>query len=301
VVFAEVFGPPLRVGRFGPGASEEDKRTLLRALRNVAQDCAAMIPAGMEMEFIESRSGNAGHELFEKMADWFDKQTSKAVLGQVGTTDAIAGGHAVGKVHREVEQDIERADAKGLENTINRDLVRPLIDLNMGPQKQYPLLKIIIEDPQDAIQLANAVGAMVDRGLKVKQIEIRQKLGLSDPGPDDELLTPPAQGDGRENPAAGGGGATAGRLSVHAAGADNSTDAIDALIGQQLAGWQPKVKPLLQPVMDLLGQCSSYEEFLAKLPGVLKDMDPSLLTDALAKSLFGARMTGEGGGDISGS
>ncbi|MHA1572167.1 MAG: phage portal protein family protein, partial [Alphaproteobacteria bacterium] len=36
--FAEGYGMPIRVGRYGPNATEDDKRTLLRALRQIAAD-----------------------------------------------------------------------------------------------------------------------------------------------------------------------------------------------------------------------------------------------------------------------
>jgi phage gp29-like protein len=297
VIFAETYGHPLRVGRYGPGATVEDKKALLTALRNIAQDCAAMIPQSMGLEFVESKMGTAGHELFEKMADWFDKQTSKAVLGQVGTTDAIAGGHAVGRVHKQVEEDIERADAKALEATLNRDLVKPIVDLNMGPRPRYPLLKIVVEDAQDAIQLANAVGAMVDRGLQVSQADMRQRLGLAEPKPGDPVLVPATSGGGDLAPAP----APNTGLSAHGAAAGNAAadnDSIDTLINEQLADWKPLVQPLLQPVERLLGECSSYEEFLKRLPGVVPKMDAKALTEALARCAFAARLAGETEADI---
>jgi phage gp29-like protein len=44
VTFAEVFGQPLRVGKYGAGATEQDKETLLQAVANIGTDAAAIIP-----------------------------------------------------------------------------------------------------------------------------------------------------------------------------------------------------------------------------------------------------------------
>ena len=97
VTFTEAFGHPLRVGKYGLGASKEDKAKLLDAVRNIAQDAAAIIPEGTLIEFIEAKiTGNIA--LFEGLAKYIDQQISKAVLGNTGTTDAIAGGHAVGRI-----------------------------------------------------------------------------------------------------------------------------------------------------------------------------------------------------------
>ncbi|NNC27616.1 DUF935 family protein, partial [Salinisphaera sp. USBA-960] len=48
--FAEVYGVPWRIGKYHENASDSDKRTLLRAVRSLASDAAAIMPAGMEIE-----------------------------------------------------------------------------------------------------------------------------------------------------------------------------------------------------------------------------------------------------------
>jgi phage gp29-like protein len=302
VVFAEAYGHPLRVGKYGLGSSAEDRAALLKALRNIASDAAAMIPASMEIEFVEAKmSGNV--ELFERMADWFDRQVSKAVLGNTGTTDAIAGGHAVGKVHKQVEEDIERSDAKSLEATLNRDLVRAIVDLNLGPQAAYPLLRIVVEDQEDMVQFANAIGPMIDRGLAVDQDEVRKRLGISEPGPNAKLMLALRSGGGGVDkvapdpatPVPVSGAKTAVNTSSTAV---QQTDAIDALVASQMADWQPMVSPMVQPILDIAAECSTPEEFLGRLPEVLNKMDMSKLTDALARSMFAARLGGYTGADL---
>ncbi|MFZ5427111.1 MAG: DUF935 domain-containing protein, partial [Thermodesulfobacteriota bacterium] len=112
VQLAEVYGMPMRIGKYGAGASEKDKAALLRAVRNIASDAAAIIPQSMMLDFAEAKiSGNI--TLHEGLARWVDQQFSKAVLGQTGTTDA---GPRVGTAdaHEHVRQDIEEADARQL-------------------------------------------------------------------------------------------------------------------------------------------------------------------------------------------
>ena len=52
--FCEVFGLPLRVGRYPPNSTKEDIRALLRALANLGSDGAAAIPEGMSIEFVSA-------------------------------------------------------------------------------------------------------------------------------------------------------------------------------------------------------------------------------------------------------
>lgn len=309
VTFADTYGQPIRVGKYGPGASAADKAALLRALRNIAQDCAGMIPASMQMELIEAKTtGNV--ELFEKLAAFFDQQVSKAVLGNTGTTDAIAGGHAVGKVHQNASDDIQRSDARQLEVTLNRDLVKPIVDLNMGPRRRYPILRVVIKDESDALQTSQALGVLVDRGLLVDQDDVRRMLGFNEPKPGAQVLTaaktsaaPPTPGATAPNsdataPAPGLGG----NLSANARRPDSpavlDTDAIDGLVDDQVAHWAPLVTPMVQPIHDLLASCSSLDEFLKRLPSVVQAQNTGALTEALARSLFAARVAGQTEADL---
>ena len=54
VSFCEVFGMPLRLGKYSPSASEDDKLALMRALVQIGTDAAGIIPEGTEIEFKES-------------------------------------------------------------------------------------------------------------------------------------------------------------------------------------------------------------------------------------------------------
>ena len=142
VVFAEVYGHPLRIGKYGPNASEADKEVLLDAVRNLGTDAAAIVPQSMVIELVSASV--TGIDLWEKLCNYLDRQVSKAVLGQTATTDAISGGHAVGQEHRQVQEDIERADARQLASTLNRQLVAPLVAFNLGPRPAgaYPRIRI---------------------------------------------------------------------------------------------------------------------------------------------------------------
>lgn len=166
-IFTQTYGQPIRIGKYGPNADRSEKDTLFRAVANIAGDCAAIIPESMVIEFIESKSVAASTDLYRVRSDWLDQQVSKAVLGQTATTDAIAGGHAVGREHRLVQEDIERADAKALSAILNRDLVRIWIDLEFGPQEIYPRLKIGREEETDVKLVVESVERLVPLGLKV--------------------------------------------------------------------------------------------------------------------------------------
>lgn len=197
-IFTQTYGQPVRIGKFHPGATKEDRQTLFRAVANIAGDCAAIIPESMAIEFVEAKNVTAGSELYEKRADWLDRQISKGVLGQTNTTDAQAGGLGSGQanVHNDVREDIEKADCKAVSASINRDLVRPWCDLEYGPapRGKYPRVIIARPNAEDLDQLTKSLEVLVPMGLRVEASEIRDKFGLSEPAKDAEVLTGPGRG-----------------------------------------------------------------------------------------------------------
>ncbi|MEA5090822.1 DUF935 domain-containing protein [Solidesulfovibrio sp.] len=303
VEFAEVFGVPLRLGKYGPGATKEDKAVLLQAVRSISRDAAAIIPASMSIDFIEAKiSGSIA--LFEKLAEFLDKQVSKAVLGQTGTTDV---GQHVGtaNAHEEVRRDIEAADARQLAATLNRDLVRPMVDLNLGPRRCYPRISIKRPDEEDLAALADNLAKLVPLGLKVGMSTIRDKYGLPDPDPDEELLHAPGQGQDADpalpEPAAPPRDrqAAASRRAVSAAAPPapaQALDAVDVAVAEELDGWQQLVDPLLASVRALLDDCLAqgltFSEFQARLPEALAGQDTGPLTEHLARLGFFAHLAG---------
>lgn len=186
-IFSQNYGQPIRVGKYGPGAGDKDKSSLLRAISNIGGDMAAMIPQSMMIEFIQAGNVTASADLYERRIAFLDQQVSKAVLGQTATTDAIAGGHAVGQEHRQVQEDIERSDAKQVAGVINRDLVRVWIDLEYGPQTAYPRIRIGRPESKDVKAITDTAVAL---GLPIRKKDAYELIGLAQPEATDEVIVP---------------------------------------------------------------------------------------------------------------
>lgn len=261
-IFAQTFGQPVRVGKYPPGATEADKQTLFDAVANIAGDCAAIIPESMLLEFVESQNVGASTDLYEKRADWLDKQMSKAVLGQTATTDAETGGLGSGKEHRQVQEDIERADARALAAILNRDLVQPWIKLEYGEQRAYPKLRIGRPEERNVQLTVESVIKLVPFGLRVEQSVMRDMLGLPDPPNDAALLTAPAAPTMPfEMPTATGGAAAA---PAPAAGEDAALD--PALAEFQLNGAQ--IASVLEVITQLISGAIPQEVAAALIAAV---------------------------------
>ncbi len=292
-IFVEAYGQPLRIGKWGEGASEDDKRTLFNAVSMIGTDYAATIPASMAIEFVKA-DVSGSHELYEKRCDWLDRQVSKLVLGQTGTTDAVAGGYAVGRVHDGVRADIEASDARQLAATLNRDLVRPLVSLNRGVPRSgaYPKIRLVRAERADA-QWMTAVRTFVELGGTVGMSTVRDRLGLPDPGKGEDLLMAPAAAPAAPPPGS--------RLAAQRAAPPMQTrDAVDRAVAAALDenGWEPLVAPVVSGLADRLAGAVSLEEARTILADQVRTMDVAALTRILERLSFAARLAGEHDEDL---
>jgi phage gp29-like protein len=298
VQFAEIFGQPMRLGRYDAAASDADRLALLRAVRNIGRDAAAIVPEGMMIEFIEAQKASSS-DLYQALCEYLDAQVSKAVVGQTLTADTAKGGgsRAQGDVHDRVRGDIRQADATLLQATLGRDLVRPIVDLNLGPRRQYPRVRLGVSNKLEPGDLVDALQKLVPLGLKVEQQVVRDRLGLPAPGAgaDVELLQQPAAGAAPPGTALNR--ATVTRRSQHAAEAAAHGDAIDALVQQLIAedGWRPALEPLVQPALDALDTAESVEQVREALVALFQQMAPAALAEQLARAGFVAALHGQAG------
>ena len=68
-----------------------------------------------------------------------------------------------------VRRDIMSADARRLAATLNRDLIRPIVDLNLGPRRSYPRIALGIADDTDAAEFVDIVSKLADHGVRIGQ------------------------------------------------------------------------------------------------------------------------------------
>ena len=298
--FIEVFGQPLRLGKYNPSATPADKAILKRAVINVGADCAAIIPDGMNIDFKEASGTAGGHLLFKTTAEWMNEQISKAVLGQTASTNGTPGKLGSDQEQADVRKDILRKDAKKLAATLNAYLVRPFIDLNFGPQENYPAIKWQFKDATDLTALGSFLEQTVPMGLRVGQSVIRDMAGLPDPEEGAEVLVSPNVS--LYGPAASAANSSEARRRKQnakrtALNAQQAEDIVDELEQIALDGWEPAMQPVLKAIQQLADQCEDENEFKERLPDLLADLPADEMTALLAGSMFKARGAGDAAKD----
>ncbi|SHO58785.1 DUF935 domain-containing protein [Vibrio quintilis] len=168
--FLEIYGLPIRLGKYPEGASEKEKMTLMRAVMSIGHNAGGIVPRGMEIDFQNAADGQS--DPFMAMINWCEKSQSKAILG--GTLTSQADGktstNALGNVHNEVRQEIRDFDLSRLAGTLTRDVVFPLYALNCRSYqhpRRHPRFEFDITEAEDLKHLSDSLPGLVTLGMKI--------------------------------------------------------------------------------------------------------------------------------------
>ena len=284
--FLEIYGLPLRLGKYPNGASDKEKSTLLSAVMSIGHNAGGIIPKGMEIDFMEAAKGGA--DPFEAMMAWCERSQSKAILG--GTLTSQADGktstNALGNVHNEVRQELRDSDLRQIAGTLTRDLIFPLWMLNCktaGDPRRAPRFQFDTAEPEDMAHYSQHLPNLVDLGMRVPVSWAHEKLQIPVPEADEPVL-------GRAQPAA-----EPARLA-----ALNAQDSLSAFPDQQAiedaldklaAGdLNEQMLGLLKPIMAQAEQ--GPEALQEALERIWPELDDTQLQQRLAQMLFVGELWG---------
>lgn len=302
LAYLDVFGMPPRVGKF-PANMVSKKSELLAAIRRLGTDAACVIPEEMKVELLETKVGSGG--LFKESAEYWDKQTSKVVLGQTMSSDD-GSSLAQSKTHERVRFDIRAADARSVAATINRDLIRPFVDLNFGPQEVYPKVKINTEEPEDKKVLVESAKIFVSIGGQIQESELRDRLGFAEPEKGARLLEPESvinakaapKPDPNAVPAPGDKPAPKPGAQPNPKEANRAGfDVVDDIEGSALKDWRPLLSENVGVLIKKAQDAETKEELLATIEQLADDEGDevaiALVTGNLARAAFRVRGVGD--------
>ena len=175
---------PLRLGKYDNTASPADREALVQAIRNLGSDAAGVISKSTEIEFVEAASRSGGANPYQLMADFCNREMSKAVLGQTLTTDTTGstGTYAAASVHAQVRRDLVEADAQALAATLREQLLRPLVGFNFGWDKPVPWFRFRFEAEEDLKTLSEVYRNLAAMGVPLDMEHVAERFGIPLPG-----------------------------------------------------------------------------------------------------------------------
>lgn len=299
IQYVQIHGLPLRLGKYPPGSSKEDKSALFNALRCLGQDAAGIIPSGMEVLF-ETPSATV-QNIPGELVTRCEQGMSKAILG--GTLTSQADGktstNALGVIHNEVRHDILAADARQLASTLTEQLLRPLTMLNLGVTERT-LLPYWQFDTQEAADLQLYADALPKLApyMKISRQFVHERLKLPQAaGPDDVFQAAPsaAPDEGQDEDEGAATSALSAKPGTKSGAAQNAAqDALDKMAADTALA--DAAEALLAPLMADLEAGLTPAELQARLGELYPQMDDAQLADVLARAMFVAEVWGRAHG-----
>lgn len=302
LTFLEKFAAPTAVGHYPAGAQKETINTLLQALAAIRTDSAIALPEGMKAELLEAaRGGSADYKVVH---DTMDSAIAKAILGQTMTTEN-GSSKSQAEVHMDVRQDIVKADADLICESLNLGPIRWLTMFNF-PDADPPRVFRVVQEPEDADTLAERDTKVAGLGFKPGLEYIRETYGdhwvekIVEAGTEEGLNV--AIGRARRNDGALSPGEAAVAFadvpSIEAQREDAQAR-IDALVVQASKfglEWRTFVAPRVEELQVMLDQADDLQAFRARVIELADAPANTDLADALARCSFAANLLGRSKG-----
>ena len=311
--FLELYGMPIRIGKYGAGASNDDKKTLLRALAGIGHNAAGIMPENMQIELHNAANSTSG-DPFMHMVNWCEKSIARLILGQTLTSgvDGKTATNALGKVHNEVRHDLLVSDAKQLAQTITQQIILPFLQINVDPNidaGRIPYFDFDVREYEDFAVFSEALPKLVAIGVRVPEKWARDKVGIPEPEDGELILTAiqnPLNADlkTQSNPTAlalsgyaHGVGCPCGCQSV-ALKSDgqngNEQQILDKVLDKALlqVDFNAQLHPTLRQAVAVLQSSASYAEASDKLAALYPTLDNNAHQTYLANALFLSELLG---------
>lgn len=288
--FLEIYGLPMRLGKYPEGATQAEKNTLLRAVMSIGHNAGGIIPRGMEIEFENATSGDSGS--FLAMIEWAEKSMSKAILGGTLTSqaDGATSTNALGNVHNDVRQELRDADLRRLEQTLTRDLVYPLYALNcqsFNDVRRIPRFEFDVSESEDINSFADGLNKLVDIGFKIPVQWAHDKLQVPIAGENDAILArknyPEMTALLSAQPQ------TTQKMAVLSASPD--PDELLEQLEPNPEQYESVIDPMLKPIVEAIEQ-GGYEFAQERIATLYADLDDNAFEALLAKAIFVSDLLG---------
>lgn len=186
-VLTEKYAIPPLAAIAEDNAQEETLSRLVDALSEIQASSSAVFSGVKDIKTIDVGDKS---EVFSALIDYCNKEISKAITGQILTSETgDHGSYALAKVHKDTFLSIVKSNAKWLEHKLNITLIRWILELNAVEGSA----KIRFNFKED-LEL-DKVLALIDRGFPVSKTALYERYGVPKPtSEEDAFIKPDFQG-----------------------------------------------------------------------------------------------------------
>lgn len=289
--FLEVYGLPLRLGKYPAGIGKEQRDQLLRAVRNIGSDGAGVVPSTMSIDFVTASSTGNVDDFLNATAYWEEKQ-SQAILG--GELDGKTKSEARIMIYDKVRREILLHDVRQIEPTINGQLVRPIALINgMFPADRMPVFRYDTEESVDQAKMVKVLNDGAAMGMEIDVDFAHQVTQIPRAKEGAKLLLAPSKKGTTPTPA----DAALVRLAALASEAQQ-TDVTGLYAAKLAALSAPHEEALTQQIAAIVAESGSFDEALDKIAALTavpsKDWTQNVAEGMAAANLAGRADIGDG-------
>ena len=177
--FNEMYGMPLRVGKYETYSSDAAIEILKTAVQNLGADASAVIDSSTTIEFVENQGAKSspGYSAF---AEYVETKQSIGIRGETLTTEVNSkgGNRALGQVHQLVGLDKVAHDIMVTNPIVTKQIVERMYLLNFGEplNKSFPNFITYPKGVKDYEAIAAVVRELGSAGLPMSKERVYEEF-----------------------------------------------------------------------------------------------------------------------------
>lgn len=270
---------------YGADDIKEIEVELDRFLARIQSGMYARLPANAKVHLLEAQRGGS-EAIYEQLNQWFNSEIAEVILGNVnyGTAQGLSGAPA--QNDENVRLEIAKSDADLFhDQTINRQIVRTLIDLNRDKlgDAGYPRIWRDFREEEDRTELLNRWKILFDMGWSPSEDLIRSTFGDGwerSPAPPKMPPTSPQFAEPKDTQP------TDDLI-------EESELGYERLLNRAVEDGSKKFKALLNPVFALVNRAQSIAEIRQGFPTLKDAAKLGALQKLLAQAMLSVRLASE--------
>lgn len=187
---AELAWKPYRYAQFTKASAGVSDRDIAERLRQLTSQGFAVFPDCVELTIEWAKqTGSGSGPGHAELCGFLAGEMSKGVLGATLAVDqGRVGSQALGNVHERRLQAWVKKDAKDISGLVRRQLIGPAVKHNSGRDAAVPQFQILTDDAQDFEATTRGFLNLNNCGVRVAARDVRDKCGLSEPMPGEEIV-----------------------------------------------------------------------------------------------------------------
>lgn len=187
--YCERYAMGTRIGKY-PEGNHNARVDMEKAMRNLIADVNLLMPGGDGFEFeIHEPNASAASVFDTIIRDRLAGDIRNIIIGKGAATEEVSGGIGSDTSTRQTEGTLRIVmnDAKSLGDTLTREFIHVLHEMNFGDTPYRPRIEFAVEDVDSEKWMAG-VKSFVDLGGKAPMDQVRRNLGIREPIEGEEVL-----------------------------------------------------------------------------------------------------------------